>query len=186
MANLSRKHFWGWLIGAYLVTLTADWLIQMGYYFYTLSRNPQAFVGVKTLFDYGSGVIGDGVLLPIVSVLIMFVLIAISFKLKLWEWLVIGGIGLVCDFLMHTAQAKLNLTNWSMPQAFQWDFVSYWHMISVFFQLSYIALFFWVFIKFRHQIAKRGVTLLASWSVVFLLLVFVYLFVRDYHSLFNL
>lgn len=167
------------------MSLVADWLVQMSYFFYKTGVDPRAFAGRKTLFEYQTGVIGDLVILPLVNVLIFFILWKIKFRFDKKTFFIIIPIGLAGDFFIHYMQGVLKLVNWTMPVPFQWNFGSYWHMFSFFFQWSYIVLFFLIFFKKKQNIFKDLWLKDASAFIFLLLLIFVGLFLYDYHFLFG-
>ncbi len=169
-----------------IISLIFNWFVQLFYYLYQTSINPQVFAGVKTLFDYQTGVIGDVLILPVTNMLIIFVFLQLPKDAKRLPFLGVFGFGALTDFLMHYMQGRLGLINWSMPKPFQWDFVSYWHMISLFFQLSYLFAFFYLVIRYRKDL-KHGPWVKDAVAGVFsLLILFIILFLHDYNWLFGL
>jgi hypothetical protein len=171
---------------ALVVSLTFNWFVQLFYYLYMINTNPGVFSGVKTLFDYQTGIIGDVLILPIVNMLIIFVFLSLPKdvkKLPLLGIVVAGGLG---DFLMHYLQGKLGLVNWSMPTPFEWNFVTHWHMISLFFQLSWLFAFFYLVVRYRKDLRGQLWVRDAVAGVFTLLLLFLILFLHDYNWLFGI
>lgn len=160
------------------ISLLFNWFIQLAYFLYRTHINPHAFAGERTLLDYTTGVIGDVVIVPLINVTILYIAlhtpVRLSRKLVLW----IAGSSLLIDIATHFFQGYLRLTNWSMPKPFEWDFVSYWHMISYFFQMSFIVLFLYLVAQGAF---RRGAGILHATRAVFALMAtFVVLFVWDY------
>lgn len=161
-----------------LVSLIANWFVQLGYYLYETSRNPLVFHGERTLMDYKTGFIGDLVLIPIMNAVILYIILKSKSNLVRLHLYHVALCGLLADILLHFFQGYLRLTNWSMPRPFQWDFVSYWHMVSFFFQISFVILFVYVTIR-RLAIDDKRV-LMATYVVFGMMGLFVLLFLQDY------
>jgi hypothetical protein len=169
-----------------VISLTFNWFVQLFYYMYEININPQAFAGVKTLFDYQTGIIGDVLLLPIINMLILFVFISLPKDVKKLPFLGVAVAGALGDFFMHFMQGHLKLTNWSMPHPFEWNFVTYWHMFSLFFQLGFIFAFFYLMVCYWRDLKKDPWVMDSAAGVISLLLVFIILFMHDYNFLFGL
>jgi len=169
-----------------VISLVFNWFIQLFYYMYEIRINPDAFAGVKTLFDYQTGIIGDVLLLPIINMLILFVFLNLPKEVKKLPILGISVVGALGDFFMHYMQGHLKLTNWSMPIPFHWNFVTYWHMVSLFFQLSFIFAFFYLLFRYPKSFKTDPWVLDSAAGVISLLLVFIILFMHDYNFLFGL
>lgn len=174
-----KKHFWYYLVVA-IISLVFNWIVQMSYYFYAISNNPQVFNNQKVLFEYKTGYIGDVILLPIINVLILFVFISNSFRPAKKIILRIALLSLLLDFSTHYLQAKFALTNWTMPMPFEWNFASHWHMFSFFFQMTYLLLFFYFFWNQRKEIKKPKEKLVIR-TVFTLILIFIILLIMDYY-----
>lgn len=165
-------------VGMIALSLLFNWFMQLGYYLYKTHFNPHAFDGERTLFDYTTGIIGDVIVVPLINVAVLYILLHAEIRLKLRAIMGVAAGGLLIDVTTHFFQGYLGLTNWSMPRPFEWDFVSYWHMVSYFFQMSFIVLFFYLVAKgaFRRGEGVRN----ATRSGFALMAVFVMLFVWDY------
>ena len=168
----------GYYVAIILVSLVANWFVQFGYYLYETGRNPSVFHGERTLLDYKTGFIGDLVLLPIMNALVLYIILTSQRKLSRLHLYHVALLGLMADVLLHFFQGYLRLTNWSMPRPFQWDFVSYWHMVSFFFQISFVILF--VYITARRLVPKDRRVLAASYVVFGMMGLFLVLFMQDY------
>ena len=160
------------------LSLVANWFVQLGYFTYKMHVNPLAFSGERTLADYTTGFIGDAVLLPIMNAAILFIILKSKIKVTRRDLLYIVPAGLVADGLLHFFQGYLKLTNWSMPQPFEWDFVSYWHMVSFFFQISFVFLFFYIVARRMFRTDARVVQVVCF--VFGLMGLFILMFLYDY------
>lgn len=162
-----------------IISLVFNWLVQLVYYLYKIRKNPKAFGSHRTLLNYYTGYIGDGIILPIINVLIFFLLRSLQFPL---DNLIIGlsvGMGILANFAVHHFQAKRELTNWSMPEPYRWNFAGKWHMISFPIQASYLGIFInTIFLK-NEMVDSRGQILLI-FAVFGLFFIFLLLFIKDY------
>ena len=180
-----RKYYIYYIL-VFLGSLFTDWIIQFTYYIYKVSLDPGAFRGVKTLFDYNSGIIGDSLLLPSINVLILYLIYSLPVRLKRSLLIKIGFLGVLGDILINYFQGKLNLINWSMPTPFRWSFIGYSHMATFFLQWSYILIFFYILLAHLSQIRKNRQLSEATIAASVLLLIFFVLFLNDYNWLFGL
>lgn len=179
-----------WLIEILIVILSLimNWFVQLSYYLWRKHKDRLAFAGQKTLLNYYTGVIGDGVIVPVINVLIYYIIYNLSQIRGTGETGVIGGnnglfyafmAGLTLDFLAHYFQGKLKLTNWSMPKPFHWNFAGYWHMVSFPFQMGYLVLFFWLIGTNWSNLLSGSGTVLATIGVWCLMALFVVLYCLD-------
>lgn len=184
--DLMKSRLIFYLLLIFALSFIANWGIQLSYYYFTIAQNPLAFNGLKTLMNYQTGVIGDALLLPIMNDLMFYCLFSLKLNFKKLPLLKIAIISLSVDLLIHALQGTLEITNWSMPKPFQWNLVSYWHMISLFFQLLLIFLFFYSVFRYSREIeAKRRINNTALVALV-LFLIFLVLFIHDYSWLFGI
>lgn len=162
-----------------IISLLLNWLVQLVYYLYKVRKNPTAFGSHRTLLDYYTGYIGDGIILPILNVLIFFLLSSLNFPLDNLIISLSVGMGILANFLVHYFQGKKGLTNWSMPEPFEWNFAGKWHMISFPIQASYIAVFLNI-LFFKNEIIDRTGQISMIFAVFALMFLFIVLFVKDY------
>lgn len=162
------------------VSLIANWFVQLSYYFYQKRRDSNAFHSQRTLLNYYTGYVGDGMILPVLNVLIFLLLASISFKPGAFLIISSLAIGLIADIFTHYLQGKKALTNWSMPKPFEWNFVGYWHMVSFPVQIGYISLFLITFFLRFHQIIKNPASILFVLGAFGLMVLFLVLFIIDY------
>src|SRR3954471_2819571 len=109
-----------------LVPVVISWALLFGYQwpFYTRYHGSE-----PTVFSYLSGVIGDGVLLPIAN-LGAFLVMRQLFQNIRWERLPLyAALGLITTIAAFLAQAGLGVINWSMPAPYVWSVVGRVHFI---------------------------------------------------------
>jgi hypothetical protein len=172
-----RPAIW-YYVGVVSATLLCSWFIQLTYYLIMTHRNPLAFSGEKVLTNYTTGFIGDLVIVPLINVAIVYILLHGKVRLSRLNYVCIILAGLTADFLLHFGQGVLRLTNWSMPQPFHWNFVSYFHMFYFFFQISFVFLFF--YLAYRGVWRRSAGLRRATYSAFSLIVVFIALLLYDY------
>jgi hypothetical protein len=114
-----------------------SWLFLFGYQwaFYFAYRGHQ-----PTVFNYYSGVFGDGLLLPVVNVAGFVMLRELSAQIpwrRLPLYLLLGLATAFGSFLM---QAFLDWINWSMPSPYSWSDVGQFHFFVMAGEISYLYL----------------------------------------------
>lgn len=164
----------------YLVSLFFNWLVQLSYYLSVTRKKPQAFEGYKTLFDYYTGIIGDGIIVPLINILIYIFILNSGYQPSILTIVEALTIGITLDVAFHYAQARLELVNWSMPGRFQWNFAGRWHMISFPIQISYLALFVFALRTHWGLMLSNPALKTATIGISGLCLLFLFLFAIDY------
>lgn len=162
-----------------LVSLFLNWFVQLGYYLYKKRQNPRAFVGQRTLLDYKTGYLGDGVIVPLINILIYYVIIKTGYRLQVYELVFAFTLALLIDILAHYLQGRLKLTNWSMPEPFRWNFAGHWHMVSFPIQITYILLYYYIVILYWNTLVGQRDLISAVAGAAILMLFFGFLYARD-------
>ena len=100
---------------------------------------PAAFRGLRALPAYASGVLGDGVLVPMLDVALVASLQAMPPREP--TALAVGAvaIGALLTAALHAGQARYRLVNWSMPRPGRWNFAGQWHLVSAPAQFALLA-----------------------------------------------
>lgn len=114
-----------------------SWSVLFGYQwaFYFAYHGHQ-----PTVFNYYSGVVGDGLLIPAVNVagFVMLRQLAPSIPWRrLPLYCLLGFATAMAAFLM---QAYLDLVNWSMPTAFRWSDVGQFHFFVMGAEITFLYL----------------------------------------------
>lgn len=174
-----QTEFYIGLAVVYLWSTTFNWLVQLGYYCFAKSRNPKAFTGQRTLLDYKTGLIGDGLIVPLVNILIYIVIYNMTYRPSILAILESFLAAAAIDFIVHYFQGRLKMTNWSMPRLYKWNFAGKWHMVSLFFQATYLILFFRLLMERGHQVMAVEPLRNSTLGVFGLMGVFGILWARD-------
>lgn len=180
MLKVVSKELFFVFLGVYVVSLFLNWLVQLGYYHYARRKDPNAFTGQRTLLDYHTGVIGDGIIVPLINILIAFVLLNLHFWPTRTLLVQAFGLALTLNALTHYFQARLALVNWSMPKPYNWNPAGYWHMVSFPIQISYLLLFFFALLGYWEKIMSSVLLRNATLSVFGLMFLFLLLFLKDF------
>jgi len=139
---------------------------------YLLAIHSPLVVQLRSSLMFVSSILGDGIILPIVNMLIVSSLI----KNKEFISRLIVALSLFCGLIItlyfHITQAVQGLVNWTMPKPWEWNFLGVWHALYMFAVGSLISLFYIVLvisIAKRKRFAKEG-ALVTLGIILFLVL----------------
>jgi hypothetical protein len=101
----------------------------------------------RPTLTFRSAIIGDGVILPIVNVLMMRSFVRWNPRLGGTSSAVAipGGSGISLAF--HLAQGSQGMVNWTMTRPWKWNLLGYYHFVYMATQFSYMALYVTEFVK---------------------------------------
>jgi len=139
---------------------------------YLLSINSPLVLQFRSSLMYISSIFGDGMILPIVNMLIVSSLIKNQeFISRLIVFLSLF-FGLIITLYFHITQALHGLVNWSMPKPWEWNFLGAWHTLYMLIVTSLISLFYIVLIlNFKKQKKlHREAVLITLGIILFLVL----------------
>ena len=167
--------FWIWVVVIVVLSLVNNWLVQLVYYLKTKEKH----VGQRTLLQYYTGYLGDGLIAPVINVLVFYILYSLGFWPG-WNLFILALVGaIVLDIVVHCLQGKLKLVNWSMTEPYCWNFAGKWHMISLPIQMTYLFVFteaLWL--KTKDIFLNFGMTVAAD-TIFVLMALFVLLYLKD-------
>jgi hypothetical protein len=118
-----------------LIPAAVSWALLFGYQwaFYLRYHGSE-----PTVFSYLSGVIGDGVLIPLANLGAFLVLRQLWPNIR-WQRLPLyAGLGLATALACFLAQAGLDIVNWSMPSPYEWSPVGRFHFLVMWGELTYL------------------------------------------------
>ncbi|TSC89430.1 MAG: hypothetical protein G01um10145_587 [Microgenomates group bacterium Gr01-1014_5] len=167
------------LVKVFFITLFFSFGVQALFYLRYAFGNRKIIREHKAVIAYKSGVIGDGVLIPLTNVFAWLVLGQLApWNTQLNFFLTTGATGLLITFLFHWGQQRFHLTNWTMPTSGHWTLLGVYHAIFMFCEISFLSfvLFNYLFSVFDGT-RTGGVPL--SYALIILFLFFV-TFVHDY------
>lgn len=139
---------------------------------YLISIHSPLIANLRSSLSFKSSIYGDGILLPIVNMIMM----AFLYDKKNFVTRKSLGFGFLGGFLItsyfHVSQALQGLVNWSMPTPWHWNFLGVWHGLYMFSVTSLIALFYVVAVLVIRKERKlpKEVCLVTLGIIFFLLL----------------
>lgn len=142
------------------------------YNYYLIQIHDPLVEQFRASLSYKSAIFGDGILLPIVNI------VMVSFLLKNRELLTrkVKGFGIFGGALItayfHITQALDNVVNWAMPSPWHWNLLGLWHACYMFAVSSLISTFLAVSILVIYRQKK------VPWQFIFAALgVFLFLII---------
>ncbi|MBI4040081.1 hypothetical protein HY389_01865 [Candidatus Daviesbacteria bacterium] len=136
------------LLAVAFTTLFFSFIIQAMFLFYYKITDSATAREYKNVFDYMSGIFGDGILVPITNVAIVQALNFIPkayFDIITWLYAIALGFGVVV--VAHWIQKQFSLTNWTMPQVGKWNSLGFYHAIFMFFESTFLSYALIVYVK---------------------------------------
>jgi hypothetical protein len=118
-----------------LLPALVSWVLLFGYQwaFFVYYHG-----GQRTVFSYLSGVIGDGLLIPVAN-LGAFLVLRQMWPYIAWRRVPLYiALGFIAAFGAFLAQAGLSIVNWSMPAPFVWSAVGQFHFFVMWSELAYL------------------------------------------------
>lgn len=144
---------------------------------YLLSIRSPLVLNFRASLSYKSSIFGDGILLPIVNMVIVdFILRNIEFldRKTVYKALFFG---FLITLYFHINQAVVGIINWAMPSPWHWNLLGVFHAMYMFSATSLISLFY--IIVYRY--VKTNKTLpKAAWVVTAGAIIFLILLRMDY------
>ncbi|GEM_PF-673741 len=139
---------------------------------YLASVNSPLVTQFRATLSYKSAVFGDGILLPIVNMVIMV------FLLRHWKFVKKGTIqaalffGICITTYFHVTQAMEGIINWTMPEPWQWNALGVWHGVYMLFVTSFLSLFYLVLLKVikKKRIIPKEAAIVTIGIAIFLVL----------------
>lgn len=157
MKRISKTYI---IIGAGLATFFFGFGAGALLNLYLISIHSPLVSSLRGSLSFKSSIFGDGIILPIVNMII------VAFLIKKKEFLNRKTVGLALfSGLLITAyfnitQAVEGLVNWSMPTPWHWNFLGLWHAVYMLSVTSLLSLFYIILIissKKQKSFAKEAV-----------------------------
>ena len=109
---------------------------------YLISVKSPLITGHRGSLNYISSIVGDGVLLPLVNMVIVAFLIAHSARIDGRTLAVAASLGIAVTIYFHVVQAVRGLVNWTMPRPWRWNAFGAFHAAYMLAVASLLALFY--------------------------------------------
>ncbi len=125
-----------------VVTFLAALGVSGGTNLVMIATNDPIIKQHKPTLAFASAWIGDGILLPIINVLMMIAFRRWGTRIGRSNSAValLGGFGLMGVF--QVAQATQSMTNYTMPEPWKWTWLGYYHMLYMGSQFSFMGFYF--------------------------------------------
>lgn len=169
------------ILNTALITCFFSFGVQSLFYLYYYLSQSSLIRDYKTVFDYSSGIIGDGLLVPLVNVFAV---------LSLWQspggfndyylWVISLGCGFLITLLMHYGQQRFTLTNWTMPRVGKWNKLGIYHAFFMLFESAFLS---YALLSYLRDLITQGPGFTYHAPIklgIFIFLMFVGTFVYDY------
>lgn len=142
-------------------------------------RRDPLVTGYRDTLDFTSAIVGDGVLLPLVNVMVVSQLIQWRRAVRAREVVgpVLFGAGLT--LAVHAFQAANELVNWTMPRPFAWTALGYTHALFMWSELALLT-FFWSQAALIARLDRRAALHPRLGFVLLCMAVFMRLLLADY------
>ncbi len=165
-----------WMLWIALISCFFSFGVQTAVYFYMKWKNYPLIKKHKYVLQYYSGIVGDGVLIPLINVFAIQI-IQQSGGITLSPWvLALSGVGgIIITFVFHYGQQVFKLTNWTMPEVGNWNKMGLYHAIFMFCEGGFLTYSLIIYLTSTIH----SVNLPMGWALLGLLLFFI-TFVYDY------
>ncbi len=140
--------------------------------YYLLAVHSPLVLQYRSTLNYASSIFGDGIILPIVAMIIVSFLLTNSKKIYSKNVAIAVFFGVIITVYFHVNQALNGLTNWTMPQPWHWNALGVWHALYMFSVSSILSLFYVIafVVAKKRKILPKEVVIVTFGIVVFLLI----------------
>ncbi len=146
---------------------------------YLISIKSTLVTTFRASLTYVSAIVGDGIVLPVVNMVIVSFLLASKEQVTRKTVNLALFFGLCITLYFHITQALTGLVNWTMPAPWHWNILGVWHAFYMFSVSSLIAGFYLMVIKMvRHKKSVTKEAIIVTLGIV----IFLYLLRLDYNS----
>ena len=133
--RLARSQMGLWMVAPAVISWTGlfgyQWVFSLTYH-----------GTMPTVFNYMSGVLGDGILIPAANVFAYSLLKQLRPVIR-WQRLPLyAALGFITAYAALMAQAGLGAVNWSMPAPYHWSAVGQVHFFVLWTEVSYLYVAF--------------------------------------------
>lgn len=155
-----------------IATFTFGFLAGAVLNLYLLSVRSPLVLNFRASLSYKSSIFGDGILLPIVNMII------VDFILRNREFLDRKSIrkALIAGFLItlyfHINQAVVGIINWAMPTPWHWNLLGGFHALYMFSVTSLLSLFYIMLFRYKktHKSLPKAAWVVTAGVIIFLIL----------------
>ncbi|MBI4089269.1 MAG: hypothetical protein HY424_01020 [Candidatus Levybacteria bacterium] len=147
---------------------------------YLITIKSPLVLNFRSSLNFISSIVGDGIILPIVNMLIVtFIIKNLSLISKIN--VVLGvAFGLLITLYFYITQAVQGLVNWSMPTPWHWNFLGVWHF---FYMLSVTSLISFYVLLLVKKIKKEKTFPSSAFFIIGGITLFLILLKLDYSNI---
>lgn len=170
-----------WIISIFAITLFFSFGVQSFFYLWYKKYHPEFIKKQKYVFQYISGVVGDGLLVPLVNIFAVSTFDHIkTFSITgLIIFLTFLG-GFLVTYFFHYSQQRFNLTNWTMPKKGVWNLLGLYHAAFMFFESSFLIFTLLIFFQNVRVFGVNAIPNKSMLYAVFVLVIFLLSMIIDY------
>ena len=163
------------------ITFFFSFGVQGLFFIYWKFWEPRFIDKYNHVFSYFSGVLGDGLLVPLINIFVVMTLLDIKANLTVTDLLILSFIlGFLVTFAFHYGQKRFSLLNWTMPVRGRWNLLGLYHAFFMFFETSFLMYTLISFCKYLVSFGPNYAIYSPIKYVAALLFLFFITFVFDY------
>lgn len=163
-----------------LITFFFSFGVQALWFCWYKYKEDEIIEDYKHVFNYLSGIAGDGLLVPLVNVFAFSSLLQASINFNFLAVSFLGGI-LVTAFF-HQMQLKLSLINWTMTEVGRWTNLGIYHALFMFAETSFLIFTLLNFIQSSFSGPNTDFVVSPITYSVVILLIFLLTMIYDYRK----
>ncbi len=122
-----------------LVTCFFSFGVQFFVYLYYKYIDHKILKIHKSVVHYSSGILGDGLFMPLVNIFCYYTIKALPSVLSIPNLALSLAGGVIITFIFHYGQQRLNLTNWTMPEKGMWNILGIYHALFMFAESTFLT-----------------------------------------------
>jgi len=148
------------VIGVGLATYVCGFLAGALVNLYLLAVHHPLVDQFRSTLSYGSAIIGDGFLLPVVNMIVASFIVRRRDDVTPGTTRFAFALGIAETAYFHVSQAVNGIVNWTMPTPWHWNILGLWHAMYMLAVTTWLWLFLLVVIKTTRR--ERAVPIEAA------------------------
>ena len=174
------------LLAVALITCFFSFIVQFTVYLWYRKTDNPLVRDQKSVVEYLSGIIGDGLLMPLTNIFAFLTLLSTGFNPSTKLFLMTALSGMFITWAFHYGQQRFKLTNWTMPEVGKWNNMGLYHALFMWSETTFLSL---VLIEAGMKFISTGSVESFIWPFLGTLLVLAFFaatFFYDYAFVFKL
>ncbi len=139
------------VIGVGLATYVCGFLAGALVNLYLLAVHHPLVDQFRATLSYGSAIIGDGFLLPVVNMIVAGFIARRRDDVTPSTVRLAIAMGVAVTVYFHVSQAINGIVNWTMPTPWHWNVLGLWHALYMLAVTSWLSLFLVTVIKLTRR-----------------------------------